>query len=137
MTYVIAGAISGFFMASVFVAVGPIMLFILSKDPSPRFRALIGKVPPLAMTMALVVLAYPLWIMVGVVTALLYRLNATLPPIEGEGTPSAGFAIAVVVVAAILAAPLAILLRKVVVGVVALAFVFIGVFGWLLPFMAS
>jgi hypothetical protein len=43
---------------------------------------------------------------------------------------------AIVIVAIMLATPLALLLRRVMTGLAAMTAIFVGVFGWLLPFMA-
>lgn len=136
MREVIAGAFSGLLMASVTVALGPIMLFYLAKEPSPFFRALLRKIPPIYMTMGLVVLAYPTWTVMGAVGGVLYRISATEAPGGGLGSPNLVFTLAIVVVAAMMAAPVALLLRRVALGVGAMTLLFVGTFGWLLPFMA-
>jgi hypothetical protein len=124
-------------MASVFVGVGPIMLFYLAKDPSPQLRSLLNRVPPLALTMGLVVLAYPTWVGVGVAAGLLYRESTVLAPGGGLGSANLAYTLGVIVVAAMFAAPLMIGLRRIAAGLAALALVFIGLFGWLVPFMAG
>jgi hypothetical protein len=136
VTQVVAGVFSGLLMASATVAIGPIMLFYLAKDPSPFFRALLLRIPPVYMTMGLVVLAYPTWIAVGAVAGLLYGISDVEAPRGGIGSSNLLFTLAILVVAIMMAPPLAILLRKVVLGVAAMTVLFVGIFGWLLPFMA-
>ena len=137
MSYVIAGATSGLLMASVFVGVVPIMLFTLAKDPSPAFQAVLGRVPPLALMMSVVVLAYPTWSVVGAATGLLYRVSATEAPGGGLGSPNLLFTSAILVVGVMVALPLVLLLKRVAIGVAALTLTFVGVFGWALPFFAG
>jgi hypothetical protein len=136
LSYVIAGMFSGLLMASVTATLGPIMLFSLAKDPTPFFKALLSKVPPIYMTLGLVVLTYPAWTLVGAVAGILYRVSLEQLPGGGLGSPNLVFTMAIVVVAIMLATPPALLLRRVIVGLAAMAVIFIGVFGWLLPFMA-
>jgi len=137
MTYLIAGATSGLLMASVFVTAGPIMLFALAKDPSPFFRSLLDKVSPMALMMSLVVLAFPTWAVVGAAIGLVYRASITETPGGGMGSPNLAYTLAIVAVGVVGAAPIALLLRRVVVGVAVLTVTFIGVFGWLLPLFAT
>ena len=111
MREVIAGAFSGLLMASVTVALGPIMLFYLAKEPSPFFRALLRKIPPIYMTMGLVVLAYPTWTVMGAVGGVLYRISATEAPGGGLGSPNLLFSLARRVAGSTIAPPAALLLR--------------------------
>jgi hypothetical protein len=136
VSYVIAGTFSGLLMASVTAALGPIMLFSLAKDPTPFFKALLDRVPPIYMTLALVVMAYPAWTLVGAVAGILYRVSLEQVPGGGLGSPNMVFTTAIVVVAIMLVTPLALLIRRVIAGLAAMTAIFIGVFGWLLPFMA-
>ena len=136
MSYAIAGATIGLLMASVVVGVGPIMLFALARDPSPFLRSMLEKVSPMALIMALVVLAYPTWGVVGAALGLLYRASTVEAPGGGLGSPNLVYTLAIVAVALVMALPIAFLLRRVVVGVAALTLTFAGLFGWLLPFFA-
>ena len=136
MTQLLAGVFSGLLMASATVAIGPIMLFYLAKDPSPYFQGVLRRVPPIYMTMGLVAVAYPAWIAVGAAAGLLYGISEQETPGGGIGSSNLVFTVAMLVIAVMMAPPLAILLRKVVLGMAALTLLFVGVFGWLLPFMA-
>ena len=136
MSYVLAGATSGLFMASVFVAIGPVMLFILAKDPPPALHSVLVRVPPMTMMMGMLVLAYPTWAVIGIALGLLYRASSSEAAAGGLGSPNLGFTAAVIAAAIILSLPPAVLLRRVLAGVAAMALTFAGVFGWLLPFLA-
>ena len=137
MSDVIAGAVSGLFMAAVFVAIAPVMLFFIAKDPSPRLRALLRRTSLLNFVMALVVLAYPVWAISGVALGLLFRVTAPEAAGGGMGSLNPLYTLAVVGVAIAVALPSALLLKRVVAGVAALALTFILVFGLLLPLLAS
>jgi hypothetical protein len=70
------------------------------------------------------------------VAGLLYRISDAEAPGGGLGSPNLVFTVAMLVVAIMMATPLAILLRRVAPGVAAMTLLFVGIFGWLLPFMA-
>ena len=137
MSYVLSGAVSGLAMASVFVTVGSLMLFFMVKDPPPTLRTFLDKARPMTLTMGLVVLAYPLWSILGAAMGLLYRASSEHSPAAGLGSPNLVFSMAVAIVAVAGALPLALLLKRAAVGVAALTLTFAGVFGWLLPLLAG
>ena len=137
MSYVVAGVVSGLLMASAFVLAGQLMLFALARDPPPRLRAVLVRVPTMLLTMGLAVVAYPTWALLGAMTGLVYRASSTGAPGAGMGSPNLTYTLGVVLAAAALAAPLAVILRKVAAGVAVWAIAFIGVFGWLLPFLVA
>ena len=136
MSYAIAGAVSGFLMASVFIAIAPIMLFILAKEPSSRYHFTLGRLSPTALMMSIVVLAYPTWAVIGVATGLLYSAADTENSSGGIIIPNLSYAIAIVVATIALAVPVALLLKRVMLGVVTMAIFFAVIFGWALPFFA-
>ncbi len=137
MSYALSGAVSGLAMASVFVTVGSLMLFFLVKDPPPTLRTFVDRARPMTLTMGLVILAYPLWSILGAAMGLLYRASSSQDPAAGLGSPNLAFSMSIVVVAVVVALPLALLVRRVAVGVAALTFTFAGIFGWLLPRLAG
>lgn len=136
MSYVVAGAISGFLMASVFIAISPIMLFILAKEPSPKYQLTLGKLSPTALMMSIVALAYPTWAVIGVATGLLYSAVDTENSSSGTIIPNLSYTITIVFATIVLAVPIALLLKRVLLGVVTMALLFAGIFGWALPFFA-
>lgn len=137
MSYVIAGATSGLFMASVFISVGSVLLFIIAKNPTPRLKAVLAKVSYMTLVVGLVVLSYPVWVIFGAAVGLLYRAMGGGEAASAFGSPNVLFTAIVVGATTILSVPPAILLRRAVVGVAALAVAVMGVFGWLLPLLAE
>ena len=137
MTALIAGAASGLLMASVFVSAGVIMLFIMVKDPPPGLRPMLQKFRPSSLAMSVVVFGYPVWAVIGVVLGVMYHVSSQEAPGAGLGSRNVVYTTAVLVVAVMMAAPFAYLLRRVVVGVVAITLAFVGIFGWFLPFFAD
>ncbi|MCH8109678.1 MAG: hypothetical protein IIB15_06070 [Chloroflexi bacterium] len=136
MNELIAGAASGFLMASVFVGAGMIMLFIIVRNPPPGLQPIFEKIPPATIAMSVVVLAYPTWGAIGAVTGLLYKVSVEQIPGGGIGSPNMVFTLGIVVVAVMMAAPFVILLRQVLSGVLTITIAFIVIFGWFLPYFA-
>ena len=137
LTALVAGTASGLLMASIFVSVGVIMLFPLVKDPSPQFHALIRKTPPSTIVIGITVISYPMWAIIGAISGILYNISVEQIPGSGLGSPNLTFTIAVMVIGLMMAAPFAVVLRRVIAGVVGLTLAFIGVFGWFLPYFAE
>ena len=133
----VAGAASGILVASVFVSAGVLMVFSIVKDPSRSILPIMGKLPSGRQVKSGVFLAYLTWAVIGAVMGLLYRISDEQVPGSGLGSPNLVFTLAVVVAALMLAAPVAILLRRVVVGVAAITLAVVGVFGWFLPYFAA
>ena len=137
MSTIIAGAASGFVMASVFVGAGVLMLFAIVRDPPPGLQPLLRKFPPGGLAMSGVILAYLAWGAIGVVMGLLYRISTEQAPGGGLGSPNLVFTASVVLLTVAMAAPFAILLWRVVPGVLAIAVGFIVLFGWFMPYFAA
>ena len=137
MSSMVAGAASGLLMASVFVCAGVMMLFSLVRDPPAGFRPLLERVPAPQLAMSAVFLAYPAWGVIGALAGIVYKISDEQAPGGGLGSPNLVFTVAVVVVTLMMAAPFAVLLRRMVAGVVAMALASIGLFGWFLPYFAG
>ena len=137
MNALVAGAATGMLMASVFVCAGVLMLFSVVRDPPPTLQSILERLPPGAYVLPAVVLSYPVWGAVGVVMALLFTISSEQAPGGGIGSPNLVFTAAVLVATVMLAAPVALLLKRVLPGVLAIFLAFIGVFGWLLPHFAT
>lgn len=124
-------------MASVFVTLGVFMAFTLLKDPSPAVAVTLARFPPGGAVMAVVVLAYPVWGAVGILMGLLFLALQNGMPGGGLGSANVAYSIGVTIAAALLAAPMVVLLRRVWQGVVSIAVASAAIFGWLLPFLAT
>ena len=124
-------------MASVFIALGELMLFFIVKNRPPELRFIFDTLTPSSMAMGIVAIAYPAWGGIGAVTGVLYQISQNEVPGGGIGSPNMVFTLAIVVVSVLMAAPFFVLFRSVLPWVVALTLVFIGLFGWLLPYFAA
>ena len=137
MYELIAGATLGMLMASVFICTVALMLFFMMKSGSPAAQRIIENRSPTVVGLGAVALAYPTWAVVGGVCGVLYRISLEQVPGGGLGSPNLAFTMGVVVAALMLAAPLAVLLRRALAGVVVITLTAIGVFGWFLPYYAA
>lgn len=129
-----SGAMIGLLMASIFITLGELMLFFLYKNRTPAMEPFFERVPPSQLAMGIVAVAYPAWAGIGALFALLFLISVREAPGGGLGSPNLVFTVAVVVMSLMMAAPIMYLLRRVVMGVVALTITFIGLFGWFLPY---
>ncbi len=137
MDTLIAALASGALMAKVFISVWCVSAFFLLKDPPPAVAALTTRFPPGSMVMGVVVAAYPIWGVVALALAFLFLALQNALPGAGLGSPNAAYSVGVSLASALIAAPLAIAFRLVWRGIAATALASIGIFGWLLPFLAS
>jgi hypothetical protein len=129
----------GLLMASLFITAGMLTLFSLIKNPPPGFQPVFEKIPPARMAMSIVAVSYPFWAGVGGILGLLYQISAEQIPGGGIGSPNYVFTLAVVGLAIMSSIPFVVFLMRsrAVIGIVSIALLFMGVFGWLLPHFAA
>ena len=137
MAAFIAGAAAGLAFMLVFVAVAPVTVFSLARDDEGRAGAFVRRVKPMTLMLGMVVLAYPTWTLLGGILGLLYRLSVQSAQGAGLGSGNVAYTLAIVVGSLVVAATAALLLRRVAWGVVAIGVGFMGIYGWLLPFLVD
>ena len=137
MVSFIAGAAAGLVFMLAFVAVVPVMVFSLARDSDSRAGAFVRRVNPTTLMLGLVVVAYPIWTLFGGMLGLLYRLSTQVAPGSGLGSGNPVYTLMLVVLTLLVAFPAVVLLRRVAFGVVVIAVAFMGIYGWLLPFLVN
>ncbi len=137
MDALIAGLASGALMASIFVTAGSFMAFAVVRDPSPALAVLLARFPPGGVVLGVVAISYPVWGGVGLILGALYLALRNGLPGGGLGSPNLAYSLGVSVAAVMPLAPVLLLLKRVWPGVVSITAFAIGIFGWLLPFLAS
>ncbi len=121
-------------MGSIFAAVAPIMLFVLAKEKRTPLKGVLHGMSPVVLMMSVVVLAYPAWSILGVAIGLLYPVFN----IGNEGVATVDlYILAIIFSTIVVAVPLGLFFRQLIVAIGVLSFTFIGVFGWILPFLAQ
>ncbi|MDA1188397.1 MAG: hypothetical protein O2854_01770 [Chloroflexi bacterium] len=137
MNGVFAGLYLGLLMASIFISAGAMMLFVYVKNPSPAFANVSAKFTPQKMVMAGVLLAYPFWSIAGVIAGLAYWGISESSPGYWLASPNGAYTAVILILGVMLTLPLALLLRRVLPGVIVLSLAFIGLYGWALPYFAE
>lgn len=137
MASFIAGAAAGLIYMLVFVAVVPVMVFSLARHGENRVGAFVRRVNPTTLMLGLVVAAYPVWTLFGGMLGLLYKLSTQTAPGAGLGSGNLAYTLALSLVTLMVTIPAVVLLRRVALGVVVIAVAFMGIYGWLLPFLVD
>ncbi len=137
MAILIAGLATGIFMAQIFVTVGCVTAFLALRDPPPALGVMLARFPPGIFVMTVVVFAYPVWGVIGLVSAFLYIALQNGAPGSGLGSPNMVYTIGVSLAAIALALPLIVLAKRLWPGVASVTLASIAIFGWLLPLLAS
>lgn len=133
----IDGALLGMFMASAFITVSMISLFVVLKNRREHLMPVMEKYTPMTLAMGIVAVSYPTWAVLGGTLALLYRVSLEQAPGGGIGSLNMAYTLAILGIAILLAAPLAILFRRMLIGVLTITLLFIAIFGWFLPYFAA
>jgi hypothetical protein len=136
MNELIAGVASGVIMACVFVCVLALTLVSFFKESSMESDNLIKRISLSNMVFLLVILPYPMWGIIGVVLGLLYKLSLLELPRSGLGSPNLWFTIGIITVTVVMIGPFAIMLKRIRVSLLVTACIFIGIFGWFMPYFA-
>ena len=137
MNSIVAGAGTGLLMASLFLSVGAVMLFVHLRERPAGPPELPDDFSPTKAALSAVAAAYPAWGILGAVLGLLFDVSVEHIPGGGLGSPNVVFTLSMVVAAALAAVPYVLLMRRMALGVLLMAAGFAALFGWFLPLMAS
>ena len=137
MVAFIAGAAAGLIYMLVFVAVAPMMVFSVARDTEHRVGGFVRRVNPTTLMLGLVVAAYPVWTLFGGMLGLLYKLSTQMTPGPGLGSGNLMYTLMLALVTMLIAVPAVVILRRVAFGVVVISVAFVGIYGWLLPFLVQ
>jgi hypothetical protein len=133
----LAGIVAGLVMASVFLAAAVFFLFT-HRDTYDR---LAKRLPPgLSPTALLLLILFgipSLWGLAGAVGGLLYHLADSSHPGTGLASPNSLFTLVVLCLAALAALVVLVVRRRPDPLGLAITVAFAGIFGWLLPFLAT
>ena len=137
VSYILAGVAGGLLMGSVFMAVGPVMIFVLAKNPSAAFETILNRISPRVVMIGTVIIGYPFWVLVGAGIGLLCWASTGTWTDQGLGSSNLLFTTVIVMVGVAIASPLIFILKRVFLGTTLLTIVFIVIFGWVVPFLAT
>ena len=137
MSEVLAGFVCGYALALVSA---PLVAFLIIRlrPRVPRLAlAVPQQVPVVALTVVLFWFTFLVWTGLGIVFGLILMGLEDRAPEGGLGSPSLAFTLIIVLVSAAACIPAAVMLRSGRRYVIAAAVVFLGVFGWLMPYLAQ
>jgi len=134
---VLAGFICGYALALVSA---PLVAFAMLRLRSrvPALALVVPQqVPVVALTVVLFGFTFLFWTGLGIVLGLILMGLEDRAPEGGLGSPSLAFTLIIVFASAVACIPPAVMLRSGRRYVIAAAVVFLGVFGWLMPYLAQ
>ena len=137
MTTLLAGMASGVLMAKFFILIGSLTAFAALRNPTPGLTALMERFPPGGLVIALVIIAYPVWTIIGIILALVFVALQNGVPGGGLGSPNIAYTSGVSVAGVAIVLPLAIPFRRFWPALVAMCVTGVGTFGWLLPILLT
>lgn len=137
MSEVLAGFVCGYILALVSAPLVAVAMLRLRSQVPVLARAVPEQVPVVALAVVLFWFTFLLWTAVGFVFGLILSGFEDRVPEGGLGSPSLAFTLLVVFWSVVAFAPVAVLLRAGRRYVAAAAVVFVGVFGWLMPYLAE
>lgn len=132
-----AGTYLGLLMASIGITLGALMLFSYVKRPSLEFASVADRFPPAKMVVYGVVLSYLLWTVLGFIAGVAYWGFVENWPGRGLASPNGAYTTTILVLGILGILPAAFFLRRVLPGVFAVFLIFIGLYGWALPYFAE
>jgi LPXTG-motif cell wall-anchored protein len=134
---IFAGVVCGLAMGTVCLGVG-IYILISNRDMYDRLSKFLPQgLSPSVVMLGLVIGVPPVWVLLGAIAGLAYRLVADSFPNAGLGSSNFVFTVAILCLAA-LATLILLLIRKRLVWLgLLINIAFAGIFGWLLPLLAN
>ena len=137
MDILAAGLATGALMAQTFIMIGCLTAFFLLKSPPPTLKPMLTRLSPGTLVLGMVVAAYPLWGIVGVVLAFLFLALQNGFPGPGLGSANFVYTAGITCAAVAMTLPFLLLLREVRVGITCVMLSGVLIFGWLLPLLAT
>ena len=133
MIILLAGMACGVLMAKFFIIIGSLTAFAILRNPPPNLARVMERFPPGGLIIAMVIIAYPVWTLIGVILAFLFLALQNAVTGGGLGTPNVAYTAGVSLAGVAIAIPLAIPFRRYWPALAATWVTGVGSFGWLLP----
>jgi len=137
LSEVLAGFVCGYILALLSAPLVAALLVRVRPRVPLLARAVPEQVPVVALTVVLFGFTFLLWTGLGIVLGLILMGFEDRMPEGGLGSPSLAFTLLIVFVTAAASIPAAVLPRPARYYVIVAALVFLGVFGWLMPYLAE
>jgi hypothetical protein len=137
LSEVLAGFVCGYILALLSAPMVAVLIVRLRPRVPFLARAAPEQVPVVALTVVLFGFTFLLWTGLGMVLGLILMGFEDRAPQGGLGSPSLAFTLIIVLVSVAACIPAALLPRPARRYVLVSALVFVGVFGWLMPYLAQ
>jgi hypothetical protein len=137
MSEVLAGFVCGYILALLSAPLVAVLIVRLRPRVPFLARAAPEQVPMVALTVVLFGFTFIFWTGLGMVLGLILMGLEDRVPEGGLGSPSLAFTLIIVLVSVAACIPAAVLPRPARRYVLVSALVFVGVFGWLMPYLAQ
>jgi hypothetical protein len=134
---VLAGFVCGYVLALISAPLVAFLMLRLRPRMPALARAVPEQVPVVALTVVLFGFTFLFWTGLGIVLGLILMGLEDRVPEGGLGSPSLAFTLLIIFCSAAAFTPAAVLMRSGRRYVIASAVVFLGVFGWLMPYLAQ
>ena len=135
MDNVIAGIFSGLIMSSLSMVLGSLYLFSLAKSRSRTLNRILNRIPPIYVTLGLLVISYPVFILVGGSLGLFHLIISSLLPKSSIIIVAAIFMVSIVILVTTFTFIFRLISRNIPIVVVYFAIVFILVYGLFIPLL--
>jgi hypothetical protein len=132
-----SGFITGYAMSLVFTAFAAVMVVKARSQVPALAKAIAPNLSAVMLAVPISLLAFLIWTMVGLILGLLYRGALDHLPGAGLGSPNWPFTLGVVLLTAGVLAIILYAWRRLPWQVLAMAAVFLGLFGWAMPYLAK
>ncbi|MFQ6020269.1 MAG: hypothetical protein ACE5KW_05890 [Dehalococcoidia bacterium] len=137
MAEVFSGFVMGYAVSLVFTAFAAAMVVNARSRLPALARAIAPNISAVMLAVPISLLAFLLWTMVGIVLGLLYRGALDHLPGAGLGSPNWPFTLGLILLTLSALAVVLYAWRRLPWPVLAMAAVFLGLFGWAMPYMAK
>ena len=130
---IIAGALLGLLMASVFVSGGALIFTKYITAESKVIKYVNTRRSPTLFVLIMIGLIYIMWSIVGIIHGAAFVLLEEINPANGLGSPNLVFTLVTLIFPASTILIIAYMNKTVLVKALPIILIFAGVFGWMLP----
>ncbi|MCH2310995.1 MAG: hypothetical protein MK362_00680 [SAR202 cluster bacterium] len=131
---IIAGALLGLLMASVFVSGGALIFTKYITAESKVIKYVNTRRSPTLFVLIMIGLIYIMWSIVGIIHGAAFVLLEKINPANGLGSPNLVFTLVTLIFPASTILIIAYMNKTVLVKALPIILIFAGVFGWMMPY---
>lgn len=133
----IVGGACGLFVGSILIAFTSVALLTLARKSTEGSTMFLAKYRGPSLIMSTALIGNVVCATGGILLGLVYHVLNEQFPVPGLGSPNVIYTGGVVIATVLLVIPIGFILKRVLAGVLTFAAVLAGVFGWVLPLLAT